>query len=146
MVRNCCRCGEPLEFKGGNHKYCNSCSENMKKERSRVAMRKSREKQKIQFLIEKGAMKLCENCGAPFVVNGANHRYCTICSENIRKENLRFYYYKYYYRRLKDVRRSDVLRPPPMGTGGLSGNPKSDFDAEHKIIRRELKRLGIRSP
>jgi hypothetical protein len=105
------------------------------------AKQKYNNKKKLQSLIAKGItnIKSCERCEEPFEVKGGKDKYCPLCSEVIQREQS--------LKRINVFRerwkgRGDVFRRS-FGTGSLSKNPRSDFEAEHQVIRRELNRLGI---
>jgi predicted amidophosphoribosyltransferase len=134
-IRLCQKCETPIEFKGRNHRYCDTCKVEVRKQSINAACKKYHQKNKI----------LCSNCGKTLqYYRGHGQKYCKTCAENIEKENSRLRDHK-YYRRWKDV------LPETLGTGWLSKHPKTDFNNtdfkdEFLVVKRELKRLGLNKP
>lgn len=130
-VKTCQKCGKPLEFKGGNRKYCDTCRDTVNKENKKLW-----EVQKRKYITH-----FCFSCGKPiYAYKGHGQKYCKSCSRNIRLERVRLLRLA-YYKKWKDALPSD------LGTGWLSQNPKIDFNfnfnEEYLAIQREKKRLGL---
>lgn len=127
-MRNCQECGTLIEFKGGNHRYCDICRDKTRKGNMKAALERYHEKH----------THYCANCRKTLKnYKGRNHKYCPTCSENIEKENSRLRDHT-YYRRWKDV------LPQTLGTGWLSQHANPDPYKEQKAIKRELNRLKVK--
>lgn len=126
-IKVCQRCGELLEYRGGNHRYCDICRDVVNKENKELWEAKHRS-YKAHF---------CVNCGKSiYGYRGRNHRYCKVCSDNIELENIRIAM-MVYRSKWRGILTND------LGSGWLSNSPKNDFDDEFYSVRRELKRLRL---
>lgn len=81
VTKSCQTCGKPLKYRGGNHKYCDTCRDMVNKENKRLWEVDNRS-YKANF---------CVNCGKPiYAYNGHGQKYCKACSVNVELERIRF--------------------------------------------------------
>ena len=100
ILIKCEKCGESIEFKGGNHKYCETCSIKIEKEKARLRIKGYRQQH----------THLCVNCGKTiYNYKGYNHKYCKSCTENIKLETIRVAMIN-YRRKWKDVLKSAEIK------------------------------------
>ena len=123
------------------------------------------------YLTEHNRITQCQYCQRYFIKYGKEDNprvYCNEeCSRKAKSIQVNNYYYDkifvkrepfrtdHYTQILKDTdnRRMDKVNPIEyiqddnywgLGTGNLTGTPANNFKREHKYIRNELKRLGIK--
>ena len=77
--KTCKMCG--AVFSGGPRAaYCNKCKILRRRELATTRRAKAVKRQL-------GSTDYCEICGSPYVVKGANARYCPDCAEKVKREN-----------------------------------------------------------
>lgn len=77
-------------------------------------------------------VKTCEYCNKLYTPTHHRQKFCSKkCYKEHRLE------YKNEWDRTKRIRK------PSIGTGYIKGTANEDFDKEHKILTRELRRLGL---
>ena len=134
IIKFCQKCDALITFKGGNHKYCDTCKDKIRKETKKL----------WEDQYRKTNTHFCLNCGKTIHnYKGRNHKYCKVCSINIELEKSRLRNYT-YYRNWNDVWISD------LGSSWLSEHPRNsfednDFKEEFNTVRRELKRLRLKN-
>lgn len=85
----------------------------------------------------------CKYCGKLFVKTHNRKEYCgENCYNFSRKEQKA----KYQQKRRLLIKRGELISDEnkELGTTFLSPHAKSDFKIEHKMIQRELKRIGVK--
>ena len=85
----------------------------------------------------------CGYCGATFIPQYPNQKYCSKeCSRKKHREQKT----EYQRRRYQQVRNKAIIdhRPFRPGTGNLTEKPLLDDLAEYERVRAELRRLGLK--
>ena len=85
----------------------------------------------------------CGYCGATFIPQYPNQKYCSkTCSNNRHREQK----CAYARRRYKRIRDKDLINPSQFkpGTSNLHQHKLADDEAEYKRIQQEMRRLKLR--
>lgn len=125
----CKYCGREFSKNHYNEKYCSDeCRKFSKKELDKTY--KTRKTKKVK----------CKYCGQMFQQSHANQKYCSSeCRSSAKLEQCADAAFRYYHK----YKWRGGNRTWGVGTGGLSGHARDDFDDEKAKIDNEYRRIGL---
>ncbi len=135
----CNYCGETFIPEHHNQKYCSDkCRLESRKKQNRQNIIRWRKKQNKKTLVK------CRWCGKPFIRTPKSKRKL-FCSEKCRKEmelkNNRDRQFKFYNRWRFTIHKDS--KKFGLGTGSLGKHPRTNFEDEKIVVKKEKRRLRI---
>lgn len=137
MKCECERCHTTYDRKSNNQKYCSSCAAKIRAAKKSMYNKNYYNKNHKQHKKSK-----CKQCGKEFLIVKPNQHYCsTECSSYAKLEHNKINN-RVYYSKWKTIIYSRGVNK--IG-GFLGANRSPDFQHEERLIKNEMKRLGLKS-